>query len=160
MLTTTGVPRGNGQVERVNGVIVPALVAHVGRRSREVVPTQSRSTKRTPFELMFGVLMRNREDQTLAAELDEALREDFGNALEHQRRPGRHGGRTDLRDYPETSRGVLESVQGCRKPTPDYIDHLRETMRLLKPVPAGTRAKDTLVVQPVLNKCTGRSPKT
>lgn len=82
VLTTTGVPRGNGQVERVNGIIVPALTKlssddplkwyqQTTTLQRFINSTKSRSTGQTPFKLLFGVEMRNREDIELAAILEE-----------------------------------------------------------------------------------------
>lgn len=82
VLTTTGVPRGNGQVERVNGIIVPALTKlsaddplkwyrHTATLQRFLNSTKSRSTGQNPFKLLFGVNMRNREDIELAAILEE-----------------------------------------------------------------------------------------
>lgn len=88
ILTTTGVPRGNGQVERINGVIVPALTKlairdptkwykHAAALQRYINSTNSRSTGRTPFQLMFGTCMRNPEDLQLARALEEAIMDDF-----------------------------------------------------------------------------------
>lgn len=85
---TTGVPRGNGQAERINGVIIPALTKlsiedpmkwyrHVGTLQRFINDTKARSTGRTPFKLMFGVQMQNPEDHRLAKIIEEAIREDF-----------------------------------------------------------------------------------
>lgn len=87
-LTTTGVARGNGQVERINGIIVPALAKmsvgdplkwyrHVSDLQRYINSTKTRSTGRSPFRLMFGVEMRNPEDNRFAEEVEEALREEF-----------------------------------------------------------------------------------
>lgn len=84
VLIATGVPRGNGQVERVNGIIIPALTKlsiqdplkwyqHVSSLQRFMNSTVTRSTGRTPFKLMFGVSMKNVEDQQLADAVDKAL---------------------------------------------------------------------------------------
>lgn len=87
-LITTGVPRGNGQVERVNGIIIPALTKlsildplkwfqHTKYLQRFLNSTITRSTKKSPFELMFGVAMRNPEDLPLASAVEEAIQEQF-----------------------------------------------------------------------------------
>ncbi|GFU50977.1 hypothetical protein TNCV_4461721 [Trichonephila clavipes] len=69
----TGVPRGNGQVERIHRTLIPVLTKlslddstkwykYVDRLQRILSSTISRSTKRTPFELLVGIKMRNKED--------------------------------------------------------------------------------------------------
>ncbi|GFS56360.1 retrovirus-related Pol polyprotein from transposon 17.6 [Trichonephila clavipes] len=69
----TGVPRGNGQVERIPRTLIPVLTKlslddltkwykYVDRLQRVLNSTISRSTKWTPFELLVGIKMRNKED--------------------------------------------------------------------------------------------------
>ncbi|GFW40240.1 transposable element Tcb2 transposase [Trichonephila clavipes] len=69
----TGVPRGNGQVERIHRTLIPVLTKlslddstkwykYVDRLQRIINSTISRSTKWTPFELLVGIKMRNKED--------------------------------------------------------------------------------------------------
>ncbi|GFX36495.1 transposon Tf2-6 polyprotein [Trichonephila clavipes] len=69
----TGVPRGNGQVERIHRTLIPVLTKlslddstkwykYVDRLQRILNSTISRSTKWTPFELLVGTKMRNKED--------------------------------------------------------------------------------------------------
>ncbi|GFU44474.1 hypothetical protein TNCV_1506011 [Trichonephila clavipes] len=69
----TGVPRGNGQVERILRTLIPVLTKlslddstkwykYVDRLQRILNSTISRSTKWTPFELLVGIKMRNKED--------------------------------------------------------------------------------------------------
>lgn len=85
-LITTGVPWGNGQVESIHGIIIPALTKmsianplklylHVQALQRFINSTISLSTNRSPFKFMFGVPMRNPEDQKLTATIEEALRD-------------------------------------------------------------------------------------
>ncbi|XP_077283285.1 uncharacterized protein LOC143909251 [Arctopsyche grandis] len=68
---TTGVPRGNGQVERVNRTIIPVLTKrsievpiklylHVERVQRYLNSTYQRSISTTPFELLTDTKMRKR----------------------------------------------------------------------------------------------------
>ncbi|GFY21669.1 transposon Tf2-8 polyprotein [Trichonephila clavipes] len=69
----TGVPRGNRQVERIHRTLIPVLTKlslddstkwykYVDRLQRILNSTISRSTKWTPFELLVGIKMRNKED--------------------------------------------------------------------------------------------------
>ncbi|GFW79880.1 hypothetical protein TNCV_3898811 [Trichonephila clavipes] len=69
----TGVPRGNGQVERIHRTFIPVLIKlslddstkwykYVNRLQRILNSTMCRSTKWTPFELLVGTKMRNKED--------------------------------------------------------------------------------------------------
>ncbi|GFW10806.1 hypothetical protein TNCV_4919251 [Trichonephila clavipes] len=69
----TGVPRGNGQVERIHRTLIPVLTKlslddstkwykYVDILQRILNSTISRSTKWTPFELLVGIKMRNKED--------------------------------------------------------------------------------------------------
>ncbi|GFY08433.1 retrovirus-related Pol polyprotein from transposon 17.6 [Trichonephila clavipes] len=69
----TGVPRGNGQVERIHRTLIPVLTKlslddstkwykYVDRLQRILNSTISRSTKWTPFELLVGIKMRNKKD--------------------------------------------------------------------------------------------------
>ncbi|GFY34530.1 integrase catalytic domain-containing protein [Trichonephila clavipes] len=68
-----GVPRGNGQVERIHRTLIPVLTKlslddstkwykYVDRLQRILNSTISRSTKWTPLELLVGIKMRNKED--------------------------------------------------------------------------------------------------
>ncbi|GFT41009.1 transposon Tf2-9 polyprotein [Trichonephila clavipes] len=67
------VPRGNGQVERIHRTLIPVLTKlslddstkwykYVNRLQRILNSTICRSTKWTPFELLVGTKMRNKED--------------------------------------------------------------------------------------------------
>ncbi|GFX78826.1 retrovirus-related Pol polyprotein from transposon 17.6 [Trichonephila clavipes] len=69
----TGVPRGNGQVERIHRTLIPVLTKlslddstkwykYVDRLQRILNSTISRSTKWTPFEQLVGIKMHNKED--------------------------------------------------------------------------------------------------
>jgi len=74
--STTGLPRVNGQVERLNVIIIPVLsklsvddptkwYRHVHRGQQAINSTFSRIIDATPFELLIGVKMRNKDDQQL-----------------------------------------------------------------------------------------------
>ncbi|GFU56471.1 transposon Tf2-9 polyprotein [Trichonephila clavipes] len=69
----TGVPRGNGQVERIHRTLIPVLTKlslddstkwykYVDRLQRILNSTICRSAKWTPFELLVGTKVRNKED--------------------------------------------------------------------------------------------------
>ncbi|GFT78463.1 retrovirus-related Pol polyprotein from transposon 17.6 [Trichonephila clavipes] len=69
----TGIPRGNGQVERIHRTLIPVLTKlslddstkwyqYVDRLQRILNSTICCSTKWTPFELLVGTKMRNKED--------------------------------------------------------------------------------------------------
>lgn len=85
---TTGVPRANGQVERMNRAIIPVLAKlsienpmdwwkHVGRVQQVMNSSRNRSIKKTPFEVLIGEKMHLKEDQELRKFIDEELIEIF-----------------------------------------------------------------------------------
>ncbi|GFW88310.1 hypothetical protein TNCV_820661 [Trichonephila clavipes] len=88
----TGVPRGNGQVERIHRTLIPVLTKlslddstkwykYVDRLQRILNSTISRSTKWTPFELLVGIKMRNKED----IPIKDLLLEEMAKELLEQR---------------------------------------------------------------------------
>ena len=97
VLITTGVPRGNGQVERINRIIIPVLTklclndsakwySQVDRVQRSINSTYQRSVGMSPFELMFGIKMRHAEEtkildliQQEAIEIFNSERNDLRN---------------------------------------------------------------------------------
>lgn len=85
---TTGVPRGNGQVERIHKIIVPVLAKlsadkpeswykNVGKVQMSINSSFQRSIGLTPFELLFGIRMNKQEDLHLKRLIEEELIEDF-----------------------------------------------------------------------------------
>lgn len=73
----TGVPRGNGQVERVNRILIPILTKlsapnptqwhkHVVRAQQYLNNAPSRSTGISPFKLLFGTQMKIKEDPIIS----------------------------------------------------------------------------------------------
>ena len=69
----TGIPRGNGQIERVNRTLIPLLtklsIPHPAQWHKFVARAQqylnhipNRSTGMTPFYILFGTRMRLKED--------------------------------------------------------------------------------------------------
>lgn len=85
---TTGVPRGNGQCERLNAVVINSLAKmsvedpklwykHVAKLQKFINSTIARSTKRSPFELLIGVPMRDAFDANLAKLLEDEVFDRF-----------------------------------------------------------------------------------
>ncbi|GFY78096.1 transposon Tf2-9 polyprotein [Trichonephila inaurata madagascariensis] len=82
----TGIPRGNGQVERIHRTLIPVLTklslddsmkwyTYVDRLQRILNSTICRSTKWTLFELLIGTKMRNKEDIRIRELLLEEMAE-------------------------------------------------------------------------------------
>ncbi|KAG5878072.1 hypothetical protein JTB14_031507 [Gonioctena quinquepunctata] len=93
---TTGVPRGNGQVERVNRIIIPVLTKlsledpgrwfkYVERVQRALNSTIQRSIGTSPFEILTGVKMRNKEEVLIKELLEEATIQKFNENREDLR---------------------------------------------------------------------------
>jgi transposase InsO family protein len=89
---TTGVPRGNGQVERINRIIIPVLTKLSFEKPeawyRQVRPlqealnsTHQRSINTSPFELLFGVKMLRSED----IRLQEVIEEEYAKLFIEER---------------------------------------------------------------------------
>ncbi|GFW87859.1 transposon Tf2-8 polyprotein [Trichonephila clavipes] len=94
---TTGVPRGNGQVERIHGVLIPVLTKmsiedptkwfkYVDSLQRVLNSVPSRSTKYSPFELLIGVKMKNPEDVMIRNLLEEESEEQLFQHRDNLRR--------------------------------------------------------------------------
>ncbi|UYV63816.1 hypothetical protein LAZ67_2005745, partial [Cordylochernes scorpioides] len=92
---TTGVPRGNGQVERINRTIVSVLTKlsidnpqewhkHVRKLQKALNSTHQRSIRMSPFELLVRVKMR-KEDLCLLEMIEEELALTFDEER-HQKR--------------------------------------------------------------------------
>ena len=97
VLITTGIPRGNGQVERVNRVIIPVLAKlsmenpadwhkYIGQLQQHLNSSFHRSIGMTPFELMIGAHMKLTDDLQIRSILEEETIAAF------------HQGRSKLRD--------------------------------------------------------------
>lgn len=92
---TTGVPRGNGQIERINRIIISTLsklsienaekwFKHVEDVQRVINSTHQRTINTTPFELMFGVKMR-KKDVDIQRMIDEEMKENFNEERDELR---------------------------------------------------------------------------
>lgn len=93
---TTGVPRGNGQVERIHRTIISILTKlcietpdlwykHVSRVQRCLNSTYQRSINCTPYELMIGNRMRIKEDLEVYSLLVQEERDIFTDKREKLR---------------------------------------------------------------------------
>lgn len=87
-MITTGLPRANGQIERVNRTLIPVLTKlsvedpskwyiYVDKLQNTLNSAFHSSIATTPFELLIGVKMRSQEDLHLKELLEEELRERF-----------------------------------------------------------------------------------
>ena len=88
ILVTTGLPRANGQVERINRTIIPILTKlsmqdptkwylHVDRLQQTLNSTYQRSINTSPLELLTGVKMRTKQDLLLKEVVEEMLIREF-----------------------------------------------------------------------------------
>ncbi|GFX16283.1 retrovirus-related Pol polyprotein from transposon 17.6 [Trichonephila clavipes] len=102
----TGVLRGNGQVERIHRTLIPVLTKlslddstkwykYVDRLQRVLNSTISRSTKWTPFELLVGIKMRNKEDILIK----DLLLEEMAKELLEQREFLRNDAKKNIETY-------------------------------------------------------------
>lgn len=92
VLCTTGVPRGNGQVERIHRIVISALsklsienpeqwYKHVYDVQKILNSTFQRAIRMTPFKLMFGVEMK-KKDSDLMKVIEEEMLEEFNSERE------------------------------------------------------------------------------
>ncbi|XP_011054535.1 PREDICTED: uncharacterized protein LOC105146151 [Acromyrmex echinatior] len=89
---TTGLPRANGQVERLNRAIILILCKlsieepakwykHVDKLQRILNSTFNRNVNETPFDLLFGIKMRDETD----LKLHEVIEQEFRSKFEEER---------------------------------------------------------------------------
>lgn len=94
--TTTGVPRGNGQVERIHRVIISVLAKlsienpekwfqHTEKVQQFLNKTHQRAIGMTPFELLFGVPMKTKEDVQMKEIIEQEVIESFVEEREQLR---------------------------------------------------------------------------
>ena len=124
VVCTTGVPRGNGQAERVNRTVIAALAKLSAEDSTKwfkwVDQVQqalnshfNASTKKTPFKVMFGVEMRH----IVTGELVKLIQEEMYERFEEERQEIR------LEAKEAIGRAQLEykkQYDKKRKPEPGY----------------------------------------
>ncbi|GFW45550.1 transposon Tf2-9 polyprotein [Trichonephila clavipes] len=121
---TTGVPQGNGQVERIHRILIPVLTKlsiddptkwykFVDRLQRILNSTSNRSTKWSPFELLTGVTMRNREDLYLR----NLLMEEMVEELQEQRNQLRQDAKRNIQKIQAENKRTYDRK---RKKAPRY----------------------------------------
>ena len=85
---TTGIPRANGQVERINRTIISVLTKlsiekpdhwykHVDQLQRCLNSSFQRAVGMTPFEVLFGVKMKQKEDERILSLVEQEAIEMF-----------------------------------------------------------------------------------
>lgn len=88
---TTGLPRANGQIERINRTIIPVLAKmtieeptkwykHVSKLQQMLNSTYQRSINTTPLELLIGTKMRTNEDYRMKEIIEQEMIHDFEDA--------------------------------------------------------------------------------
>lgn len=94
---TTGLPRANGQIERINSIIISVLTKlsledptkwykHVDNVQQVINSTYQRSIDTTPFELLTGVRMKFQQAKDIQEILEEEIRQDFNEEREELRK--------------------------------------------------------------------------
>lgn len=95
-LITTGVPRGNGQVERIHRIVIGSLAklsienperwfSFVNTVQKFLNNSYQRSIQTTPFQLMFGFSMKNQLNE-ITNTIEEEVRREFDSDREQLRR--------------------------------------------------------------------------
>lgn len=96
VLITTGVPRANGQAERVNRVLIPLLTKLADPKREEwhkylefaqrcINTTLNRSIGTDPFHLLFGIHARLRDDLEIRQLLEKEYLEAFQSGRDELR---------------------------------------------------------------------------
>jgi transposase InsO family protein len=106
---TTGVPRGNGQVERVHRVVIAVLsklsLEDPGKWYQKVPAVQRylnasfhRAVRASPFKVMFGVEMKINEELQITEVIEDEVRAAHERSLNSIRASARHSIRTIQRE--------------------------------------------------------------
>ena len=124
VLITTGLPRANGQVERINATVTNVLAKlcideptkwykHVEKVQRAMNSTFQRSIGRSPFELMTGVKMRDETEVGLVDLLNQEVVESY----ESDRGQMRHEAKQQILKVQDENR---RSFNRRRRPARSY----------------------------------------
>lgn len=122
--TTTGVPRGNGQIERLNRTIISVLsklssddpekwFMHTNRVQQVINKTYQRSIGTTPFELLVGVPMKTKDD----IEIKKMIEEESIKAFNEERDELRKRAKSQILRVQDENR---RSFNAKRKPATQY----------------------------------------
>ena len=123
LLITTGVPRANRQVERVNKIVETAFIKisgekwykHVDRVQLALNSTYQRSIGCSPFELLFGAKMRCADDP----KLKEYLENEWRNLFIEQRDELRSSAKEQILKVQEKNRRTYDKK---RVPSTKYAE--------------------------------------
>ncbi|XP_035220759.1 uncharacterized protein LOC118193740, partial [Stegodyphus dumicola] len=96
-LITTGLPRANGQVERLNSTIISVIsklaiddptkwYKHVNDVQQINNSTFQRSINSTPFELLFGTKIKTNKDRKIKELIEVEIQKDFIESRENLRK--------------------------------------------------------------------------
>jgi hypothetical protein len=122
---TTGVPRGNGQVERINRIVINVLTKltpddhpehwykHLRKVQKFINATLSRSTGYSPFEILFGTKMRCAED----AEILKAIQDEIESNFLEERSELRENASRNIHDITQEN---ISTYNRRRKEAKDY----------------------------------------
>lgn len=108
---TTGLPRGNGQIERMFQTIIPVLsklsiddptkwYQHVRQVQQTINSTITRSTGSSPFQLLTGVTMKRKDNIKIL----DILQEELINSFKTQRDDLRHKAKENILKIQEENR--------------------------------------------------------
>ena len=95
-MITTGLPRANGQIERINRTIIPVLTKlalsdptkwykYVPKIQQTLNATFQRSIGMTPFELLLGIKMKQKDDLKIKDILDKEFQLQFEQSRDQLR---------------------------------------------------------------------------
>jgi len=121
-LITTGVPRGNGQVERMHRIVVPMLsklsienpglwYKHVGIVQQAINNIEPRSTKVTPFKILTGIDMRCTND----IELKDLVQQSLLDELNEERDILRSEARENIRALQDENQRTFNKKRKIEK---------------------------------------------
>lgn len=122
LFTTTGLPRANGQVERINRCIIPILTKmslddqkkwykNVPMLQQALNSTFQRSIASSPFKLLFGVDMRKKTDIRMV----EALEENFVKQYHDQRENERKDAKIQIQKVQQENASTFNSKRKAAK---------------------------------------------
>lgn len=101
VLLTTSVPRGNGQIERINSSIIAVLTKlcvetpqnwyrHLSTVQAALNGTYHRSIGKSPFEVLLGVQMRKAPEDNIIELLNQEAVDAFGSSRDKIRLQAKH----------------------------------------------------------------------
>lgn len=124
ILTTTGIPRGNGQVERVNRTVIPLLTKlfiprpeewhrYLDTAQKYLNATPHRSIGTTPFNLLFRTDIKMKND----ASIRELIEKELINIFQEDRDKLRNQAKENIRQIQQENR---RGFNRRRKPASSY----------------------------------------